>query len=72
MIERYKDKPALVWQCMNATALEYPDETFDAVLDKGTLDSVLCGEGSAANAARMCMEVRYCAIGHAHRRLEST
>jgi hypothetical protein len=60
MVERYKDRPALVWQRMNATALEYPDETFDVALDKGTLDSVLCGEGSAANVAKMCMEVRAC------------
>eukprot|EP00953_Heterococcus_sp_UTEX-ZZ885_P023120 12728-Heterococcus_DN1.PRE.2 len=44
-------------QRMNASALEYPDETFDVALDKGTLDSVLCGEGSAANVAKMCMEV---------------
>ena len=57
MVERYKDKPTLQWQQMNCCALDFPDETFDVVLDKGTLDSVLCGEGSTANTAKMCSEV---------------
>lgn len=57
MIEKYRDKPALTWQQMNMCALEFPDESFDAVVDKGTLDSILCGEGSTANVAKMCQEV---------------
>merc|ERR1711968_155952 len=57
MVERYKDKPTLQWQQMNCCALDFPDETFDVVIDKGTLDSVLCGEGSTANTAKMCSEV---------------
>ena len=57
MIEKYRDKPTLTWQQMNVCALEFPDEAFDVVLDKGTADSILCGEGSTANAAKMCQEV---------------
>lgn len=45
-----------MWSMMNVCALDYPDESFNAVIDKGTLDSVLCGEGSTANVAKMCME----------------
>jgi len=45
MIDRYKDKPTLQWQQMNVTSLEFPDETFDVVIAKATLDAVLCGEG---------------------------
>ena len=30
----------------------YPDRSFTAVLDKGTLDSLLCGEGSTTAAAK--------------------
>jgi EEF1A lysine methyltransferase 4 len=57
MLERYKDKPTLQWQQMNVCSLDFPDETFDVVVDKGTLDSILCGEGSTANVAKMCGEI---------------
>mmetsp|Transcript_10384 Transcript_10384/g.14319 ORF Transcript_10384/g.14319 Transcript_10384/m.14319 type:complete len:210 (-) Transcript_10384:281-910(-) len=57
MIDRYKDKPTLQWQQMNVTSLEFPDETFDVVIAKATLDAVLCGEGSTANVAKFCSEV---------------
>ena len=57
MVEAYKDRPTLVWTVMNCTAMEYKDATFDSVLDKGTLDSILCGEGSTANVAKYCREV---------------
>ena len=33
------------------------EQGFKASLDKGTADSILCGEGSTANAAKMCQEV---------------
>jgi len=42
---------------MNACALDFPDETFDVVMDKGTMDSVLCGEGSTANVGKLLSEV---------------
>jgi len=57
MTEKYKDREGMVWQQMNMTSLEFPDEAFDAVVDKGTLDSILCGEGSTANVAKMCQEI---------------
>lgn len=57
MSERYKDKPTMQWQQMNCCALDFPDETFDAVIAKGTVDSILCGEGSTANIAKFCSEV---------------
>lgn len=52
-----RDKPTLMWQTMNVCSLDSPDNCFNAVIDKGTLDSVLCGEGSTANVAKMCMEI---------------
>ena len=57
MSERYKDKPTLQWQPMNVCALDFPDETFDVVVAKGTVDAVLCGEGSTANMAKLCSEI---------------
>ena len=57
MVEKYLDKTGLTWQQMNCSALEFPDESFDVVLDKGTLDSVLCGEGSTSNAGKTLSEI---------------
>mmetsp|Transcript_5592 Transcript_5592/g.7083 ORF Transcript_5592/g.7083 Transcript_5592/m.7083 type:complete len:208 (-) Transcript_5592:1483-2106(-) len=56
MTEKHKDKTTLTWQVMNACHLDYPDETFDCIIDKGTMDSILCGEGSTGNVAKMCSE----------------
>jgi EEF1A lysine methyltransferase 4 len=53
MVEEHKDKPSLQWQQMNATALDFPDETFDVIIAKGTVDAILCGEGSTAKASRV-------------------
>lgn len=42
---------------MDARAMEFEDGSFDAAIDKGTLDAVLCGESSATNAQKMISEV---------------
>jgi len=58
MIERHKEKTTLTWQVMNACSLDFPDDTFDVVIDKGTVDSILCGEGSTGNVAKLLNEVQ--------------
>jgi len=45
----------VVMDVTNMSALE--SSSFDSVIDKGTLDALLCGEGSAENADHMCSEV---------------
>jgi EEF1A lysine methyltransferase 4 len=47
MAARTAEKKGLTWQIMSCTALDFGDASFDAVIDKGTLDSILCGENSA-------------------------
>ncbi|KAF4696120.1 hypothetical protein FOZ60_002350 [Perkinsus olseni] len=57
MEERYQDKPGMVYQQADCRALEFSDGMFDVVIDKGTLDSILCGEGSSQNAQKMLSEI---------------
>mmetsp|Transcript_4187 Transcript_4187/g.13771 ORF Transcript_4187/g.13771 Transcript_4187/m.13771 type:complete len:207 (-) Transcript_4187:149-769(-) len=54
MSEKYKDK--LTYKQMNVCSLEFPEESFDCVIAKGVMDALLCGEGSTANVAKMCLE----------------
>ncbi|OWZ08226.1 Methyltransferase [Phytophthora megakarya] len=58
MAAKYEERvESLQWQKMNMCSLDFADETYDAVVDKGTMDSILCGEGSTANVAKMCQEI---------------
>jgi ubiquinone/menaquinone biosynthesis C-methylase UbiE len=41
---------------MDARDLLYPDNEFDAVIDKSTLDCILCGDEAYKNAGKMLME----------------
>lgn len=38
--------PKLKWRTMDMTDLEYPDASFDVVLDKAAMDALMCDEGS--------------------------
>ena len=43
MKEKYKDFPNLKWRVMDCTDLKfYPNNSFDLVFDKGTIDALLC------------------------------
>lgn len=58
MQEMYKEKiPNLSFKHMDCRSLSYTDGTFDAVIDKGTFDSILCGDGSGPNAEQMLQEI---------------
>ena len=41
------------FEVMDVRELHYDAMAYDLVLDKGTLDAILCGENSAYNAAKM-------------------
>merc|ERR1711974_15951 len=53
MGETYK---GLDWQTMDAMDLKFSDGQFNVIMDKGTLDTLLCGDNSTANAAKYCAE----------------
>ena len=55
---RNADKKEMRWEVMDARKLEYADEFFDVVIDKSTLDAILCGDFSFYNAAKVTNEVQ--------------
>ena len=59
MEEKHKAKfPKMAFKVMNALDMkEFLTGTFNIVIDKGTLDSVLCGDNSESNAQKMISEV---------------
>lgn len=42
---------------MDVTEMEFQPGEFDAVIDKGTLDSILCGDDSDLNAEKALMKI---------------
>jgi len=59
VIEAMKaENPDMEYRTLDVTDMScFEDESFGSVLDKGTLDALLCGEGSAENADKMCSEI---------------
>jgi len=57
MIDRNSSIPSLKYSKMDVRKMDFPDKSFDTVIDKGTLDSILSVKGSIANAELMCEEV---------------
>eukprot|EP01116_Phalansterium_solitarium_P014304 TRINITY_DN31894_c0_g1_i1.p1 TRINITY_DN31894_c0_g1~~TRINITY_DN31894_c0_g1_i1.p1 ORF type:complete len:215 (+),score=25.46 TRINITY_DN31894_c0_g1_i1:49-693(+) len=47
MSERCKDLTEMSWLVMDVMKMEFPGGSFDIVLDKGTMDAVLCEQGDA-------------------------
>lgn len=58
MQKKYCNRPQLKYVRMDVRDMSaFETCSFDAVLDKGTLDSLLCGNNSRENATRMLEEV---------------
>lgn len=59
MTERNKEKrPELRFETCDVTELtEFVEDEFDLIIDKGTLDSLVCGQGAMMRAKAMCAEV---------------
>ncbi|CAI5484074.1 unnamed protein product [Closterium sp. Yama58-4] len=57
MKKRNSDIPQLKYDTMNVCSMGFDESAFDVVLDKGTLDAILCGNNSVENASAMLSEV---------------
>ncbi|KAG9395231.1 Methyltransferase [Carpediemonas membranifera] len=57
MRERYVNLPSMAHHVMNIARLDFSDEEFDVVIDKGTTDSIFCGGDSFIRANAVFQEV---------------
>lgn len=57
MQDRYKNIDSLRFIHMDARKMQFEDSTFDAVIDKGTLDSILCSENAYKQSFEYLSEV---------------
>ncbi|ORX38853.1 S-adenosyl-L-methionine-dependent methyltransferase [Kockovaella imperatae] len=49
MSERHADKPEMRWQVMDVLDLQFEKESFDLIIDKGTMDAMLTTKGDPWN-----------------------
>ncbi|XP_057456928.1 uncharacterized protein LOC130747890 isoform X2 [Lotus japonicus] len=57
MRRKYEYIPQLKYMQMDVRDMSYfPDESFDGVIDKGTLDSLMCGTDAPISASQMLAE----------------
>jgi ubiquinone/menaquinone biosynthesis C-methylase UbiE len=47
----------MIYEVMDVTNMAYEDNYFDLVLDKSTIDALLCSENPYLNTAKMMEEV---------------
>lgn len=58
MQKKYQDRPELKYIKMDIRDMSaFESGSFDAVIDKGTLDSLMCGHNAQQNATKMLEEV---------------
>ncbi|EGR34600.1 protein kinase domain protein [Ichthyophthirius multifiliis] len=58
MQEKYSDRgETFKYICMDVKQMEFQQNSFDFVIDKGTLDCILCGESSTINSSKVLSEI---------------
>jgi ubiquinone/menaquinone biosynthesis C-methylase UbiE len=57
MKEKYRTEGRLEWATMDCTKMSYPNNFFDAVIDKGTLDTLMCYDNSSQITERTVKEI---------------
>ncbi|GAM16938.1 hypothetical protein SAMD00019534_001130 [Acytostelium subglobosum LB1] len=54
---KYKEYEGLSYVTANIIETPFSDNTFDAVIDKGTFDAIMCGDSLKVNTVSMCEEI---------------
>lgn len=49
-------RPELQWHVMDVREMTYESNIFDLIIDKSTIDAVLCGDDAFINTAQMMRE----------------
>lgn len=57
IIKNEKKQSEMVYEVMDVTSMSYPDSSFNLVLDKSTIDALLCSDQPFINTAKMLEEV---------------
>ena len=57
MAKRNEGKKGLHFNVMDVCEMAYKDETFDLIIDKSTIDALLCGDHSYMIVAKMLKEI---------------
>ncbi|KAM7457357.1 hypothetical protein BLSTO_01881 [Blastocystis sp. subtype 1] len=57
MKEKCSEKKGMKWDVMDIHHMTYADASFDVVLDKGTLDAVICGDETTCFPEKVVSEV---------------
>jgi len=55
---RNKSRKNMVFEVMDVRDMQYDDNIFDLIIDKSTIDALLCGENSYINVAKMLKETQ--------------
>ncbi|KAH0793582.1 S-adenosyl-L-methionine-dependent methyltransferase [Histomonas meleagridis] len=56
MKRRFSDLDQMTWKVMDIKNMGFPDNTFDIVFDKGTLDALTCGDDAETQLFTACQE----------------
>lgn len=57
MKERNASRKGCIFKKMDVREMTFPDETFDLVIDKCTIDSLISGDHGSINTAKMTKEI---------------
>ena len=58
MKEKYAHLEEMKWEEGDIRCMDYPDNTFDVVFDKSTLDAICCADDSFVNIALTLSEIQ--------------